>query len=51
MFEFGELRCRVPAFLEVEVHAVVDRIDHDVLPPPSGEKDEGEVPVPFPYCL
>jgi hypothetical protein len=43
--KFGKLRKRVTSFLEVEINPVVDCLDDDLLPPPSGEEDKGKISV------
>ncbi|MEI8330692.1 MAG: hypothetical protein WCF90_03430 [Methanomicrobiales archaeon] len=38
--QLGKLAPRIPAFLEIEVHAIVDGLDHHLLAPVIGKEDE-----------
>ena len=38
--KLGKLCHRIPAFLDVEVHAGVDGLDNNLFPSPPGEQDE-----------
>ena len=46
VLQFGELGLCVASLLEVEVRAVVDRLDHDLFPA-RGEEDERDIAVPL----
>ncbi len=45
VFKFGELGFRGPAFLEVEIGAVVEGFNGDLLPPSSGKENKREIGV------
>ncbi|OPY38552.1 MAG: hypothetical protein A4E40_01263 [Methanoregulaceae archaeon PtaU1.Bin059] len=49
--EFGKLRLRIAAFLEIEVCSVVDSGDHDLFAASAGEEDERDVAEPQADCF